>query len=80
MKIEKIKGRIIHNGTVVAEDVDILLIHIPPSPGVLGEWYGTHDAAGLFNLDKCILEIEDGRQGEIIITSNNEFRGSGPLK
>lgn len=78
--MENLKGSVLHNGIVVAENVEISLIHIPPSPGVLGEWYGTHNASGLFNLDKCILELEDGRHGEIIITSNNEFRGSGPLK
>jgi hypothetical protein len=78
--MENLNGRVLHNGIVVAENVDISLIHIPPSPGVLGEWYGTHNAPDLFELDRCILELEDGRTGEIIFTSNSEFKGSGPIK
>jgi len=78
--MEKLKGRILYNETVVAENVDITLIHIPPTPDNFGEWYGTHNGSGVFDFYNCILELEDGRKGEIIITSNNEFRGTGPLK
>lgn len=77
--MKRIKGRILHNGAVVAEDVDISLIHIPPTPDVFGKWYGTHNASGLFDIDNCILELEDGRKGDIIITGDNEFKGTGPL-
>jgi hypothetical protein len=77
--MKKTRGCFIHNGVIIADNVEISLVHIEPSSSSLGEWYGTYMAHGLFGLDECFLELEDGRKGKVIITSNTEFRGTGPL-
>ena len=77
-------------GNIIEEDIPICIeIEVNPKDG-RKTWYGSFETSKTLILSprtqKCTIELEDGRSGEIYITNQSppstetEFRSSGALE